>query len=354
MTGTPDSPATGTITAGLNDVWISLGTYAMSGEVSVQLTRTTDAKPSEWTVAGGMELATSQQTAVLDTPTFNSYSIQHPAATLAPGAYAVLVSNYAAFEERYNPTGNNNILVLGVYSGHLSNGGDTVDIYQIGDRGNGGVAAANGYVPSYRVDHVTYNNALPWPVEPDGDGPALIRVHTADYGNDPINWQASNKGGTPGQANLVIDKSVPTIPANLAAQAWLSPTAEISLAWIASSDPQSDVDHYVVYRNGSAIGTTPTAPTANAPYLDTSIAAGANYVYTVTAVNRDGYESAPSAAVTIGLPSVIAYDEPSSNQIEIDFSEPLAAVTATVLANYTVSGTMITPIGVTLGAIIPG
>ena len=35
--------ATGTITAGLNDVWISLGTYSMSGAVSVELTRTTNA-----------------------------------------------------------------------------------------------------------------------------------------------------------------------------------------------------------------------------------------------------------------------------------------------------------------------
>ena len=155
--------ATGTITAGLNDVWISLGTYSMSGTVSVQLARTTDAKPSEWTVAGGMELVTSQETTVLGTPAFNSYSIQHPTATLAPGQYAVLVSNYAAFEERYNPTGSSNILVLGVYSGHLSNGGETVDIYQLGNRASGSVAAQNGYVPFYRVDHVSYNNAAPWP-----------------------------------------------------------------------------------------------------------------------------------------------------------------------------------------------
>ena len=69
------------------------------------------------------------------------------------------------------------------------------------------MAAQNGYVPSYRVDHVNYNNAAPWPTEPDGNGPALIRIHTADYGNDAINWEASNVGGTPGQANIVIDTS---------------------------------------------------------------------------------------------------------------------------------------------------
>ena len=47
---------TDTITAGLNDVWFSLGTYAASGTLSVELTRTADGHPSEWTVAGGMEL----------------------------------------------------------------------------------------------------------------------------------------------------------------------------------------------------------------------------------------------------------------------------------------------------------
>ena len=53
-----------------------------------------------------------------------------------------MVSDYAAFEERYNPTGANNILVLGVFSGNLSNSGDTVDIYQSGNRVNGSVSAS--------------------------------------------------------------------------------------------------------------------------------------------------------------------------------------------------------------------
>ena len=252
------------------------------------------------------------------------------------------MSNYAAFEERYNPTGSSNILVLGVYSGHLGNGGDTVDIYQVGSLESGSVAAENGYVPFYRVDHVNYNNAAPWPTEPDGDGSALIRIHTADYGNDAINWEASNIGGTPGQPNLVIDTTPPSVPTNLAGQALLSPTSEISLTWTASSDPRSDVDHYVIYRNGSAIGTSTTTS-----YVDTTISAGTNYTYTVTAVNRDGYESAQSAVLGIGLPSIISNDEPTSTEIEIYFSEPLVASVASTLANYSVSG--MTVAGVALG-----
>ena len=245
--------ATGTITAGLNDVRISLGTFTTSGTVTVELTRTTAASPGEWTVAGGMDLVSSQQqTTVLGTPTFgNTNSLPTLPATLAPGQYAVIVSNYAAFEERYNPTGTNNILVLGVYTGHLNNGGDTVDIYQVADRAGGDVTALNGYVPFYRVDHVSYNNVAPWPLEPDGNGPALIRINTADYGNDASNWQASNADGTPGAANLAIDTSTPSTPMNLAAQGLLSPAAGVSLTWNTSTDAQSYVAYYEVYRNGA-------------------------------------------------------------------------------------------------------
>ena len=332
--GAPGTPGPGTITAGLNDVWISLGTYILSGAVSVQLTRTSDAHPSEWTVAGGMELVSSSQpTTVLGTPTFSSYSIQHPTATLAAGQYAVLVSNYAAFEERYNPTGSSNILVLGVYSGHLSNGGDTVDIYQIGSRASGVVSAQNGYVPFYRVDHVNYNNAAPWPTQPDSNGSALILVNTADYGNDAINWEASNVGGTPGQANLVLDPSAPSIPASLTGYGVLSPTPEVSLTWGASSAPRSNVAYYVIYRNGSSVGTSTTTS-----FADTTAAYGTNYAYAVAAVNRDGYSSAPSTSIAVALPSMFSNAEPSTTQIVMYFSEPLTASVASTVSNYTVSG----------------
>ena len=197
--------ATGTITAGLNDVWISLGTFATSGTVTVELTRTTAASPAEWTVAGGMELVSSQQqTTVMGTPTFgNTNSIPTPPATLLPGQYAVIVSNYAAFEDRYNPTGTNNILVLGVYSGHLNNGGDTVDIDQIGARASGDVAALNGYLPFYRVDHVNYNNAAPWPASPDGNGPALLRARSRlRQRREQLGGQRRGRHARPGRPRL--------------------------------------------------------------------------------------------------------------------------------------------------------
>ena len=52
-----------------------------------------------------------------------------------------------------------------------------------------------------RIDHVTYSPLAPWPTEPNGLGPSLERVVSADYGSDVANWAAGPPGGTPGAPN---------------------------------------------------------------------------------------------------------------------------------------------------------
>ena len=84
--------------------------------------------------------------------------------------------------------------IYGPYSGALSNGGESVEISRP-DEPDGAV------VPYIAVDAVAYDDADPWPTEPDGDGPSLARLSPATYGNDPLNWQASAPGGTPGGRN---------------------------------------------------------------------------------------------------------------------------------------------------------
>ena len=307
---------------------LALGSITTSGpgQVQVQLTRGAAAKATEWTMAQQVEFVSTGPDVVVGSPTLTSFATQTGVTTLAPGGYVVLVSDFQAFDFRYHIAANN-IPVVGVYSGHQSDDGEAIGLFQAGP-----ADAGTGYIPYFETDLVDYSNAAPWPTEPAGGGPGLVRLRAADYGNDPDNWMASNVGGTPGAANLAIDRLPPTVPANLAAAALLDP-GRINLTWTASLDARSDVDHYVIYRDGASIGTSPTNS-----FADTTIQTGTNYTYAVSAVNRDGYESAQSAAIVSALPGITSYEWLDSKTIEIYFNEPLAAGPASTLANYAMTG----------------
>ncbi|MGA2502076.1 MAG: lamin tail domain-containing protein, partial [Tepidisphaeraceae bacterium] len=336
------SPVTTTVTVDQNqttvsgnDTWVNLGSYTFSGSVTVQLTRNL-AAVSQWTVADSLKVSTpSQSDVVVNAPTFDSVSMDRGITTLAPGAYVVLVSDLAAFDYRYHITANN-IPVAGVYTGHLNNGGEWVRLYQIGN-------LVGAYLPDYEVDRVNYNNNAPWPPEPDGNGPALIRVHPSAYANDPANWLASNVLGTPGQANIPLDNSAPTTPTNLTAHTTLTPASLISLTWSASSDPQSYVDHYNIYRNGTLL-----ASTAGTSYFDSTALTAVSYSYQVSAVNRDGYESNLSPALVIMYPAAISTVAIDSTHIAVVFSEPLNPSTALTLGRYVFSGGTLTAAALSL------
>ena len=116
--------------------------------------------------------------------------------------------------------------------------------------------------------------------------------------------------------------------------------AQINLTWTASTDTRSNVAYYTVYRNGASIGTSQTNS-----YADAMVLAATNYTYTVSAVNRDGYASAQSAAVVAALPGIVSYDWLDNQDLEIYFSEPLTAATAGVLSHYAMTG------GITFSAV---
>ena len=89
----------------------------------------------------------------------NSFSMQSGLTTLAPGAYVVLVSDYAAFNFRYNIAAND-IPVAGVYTGHQSNSGELIALYEAGPAN-----PTTGFVPYYQTDLVDYSDAAPWPTQ---------------------------------------------------------------------------------------------------------------------------------------------------------------------------------------------
>lgn len=109
--------------------------------------------------------------------------------TLAPGAYAVLASNPAAFAARYGA----GISIAGTYSGNLSNGGETIKF----DDATGST-----------IHDFAYDDDGPgWYAATDGMGPSLVvRDVTAALASwsEPAAWRASYAGGgSPGSSDLL-------------------------------------------------------------------------------------------------------------------------------------------------------
>jgi hypothetical protein len=83
------------------------------------------------------------------------------------------------------------------FLGALDNSGESVRLSKPGVPD-----IASGTVPYISVDRVRYGTSAPWPGEPNGTGPSLARKAKNEYGNEPLNWAASDgNGGTPGQPN---------------------------------------------------------------------------------------------------------------------------------------------------------
>ncbi len=89
-----------------------------------------------------------------------------------------------------------------------------------------------------------------------------------------------------------IDVSPPTVPSGLTGV--LSGATQVNLSWNPSTDPQSGLQGYRVYRNGTLIA----SPAATA-FNDTSVPVGAVVTYEVSAVNNDNVESNRSLAANV-------------------------------------------------------
>lgn len=88
------------------------------------------------------------------------------------------------------------------------------------------------------------------------------------------------------------DATPPTVPEDLRTTAVES--TRVELAWSASSDPESGVDHYRVFRDGSGVATTDSTS-----FSDGGLEPGTTYSYRVSAVNGDGLESDRSDSTTV-------------------------------------------------------
>ncbi len=301
--------------------WVPLGTFTFNGGLAeVTLTRGTD-DPDRWTIADQVKFVKGGDVVVIDDDTPDAFETTgSDLSAILPGAYVVIVRNEQAFAARYDTAG---MTIAGAYSGNLANGGEKVKLLAATD------AEPTGYIPYYLTDYVHYKDGASWPTEPDGTGFSLSRLDPDAYGNDAGNWASGAAGGTPGAENDYLDTTPPTTPANVGGQIAVLPDARIELAWDASFDPQTYVDHYVVYRDGQSIDTV-----TDLGYTDTNVLPATPYAYEVSAVNRDAYESVLSDEVVVTVPGIVSLTTPEDVIVEVAFSESVDPVSAQQTANY--------------------
>lgn len=109
---------------------------------------------------------------------------------LAPGERALLVSDLAAFTERYGQSVVDNSAYVTQYAGRLDNGGERLTLQD----------AFGNTIQSFKYEDGNDEGEEAWPTEPDGDGPSLVIVDTAGDYDDGANWAVSRTAnGTPGE-----------------------------------------------------------------------------------------------------------------------------------------------------------
>jgi len=124
------------------------------------------------------------------------------------------------------------------YSGALDNAGEMVTLQKPG-------APDGGEIPYIVVDAVSYDDAHPWPTEPDGDGPSLERVALNAYGDDVISWEKSvAPGGTPGGDSSTFDSDWDGMPDGWEVENGLDPLTP-DASGDADADGQTNYAEYI-------------------------------------------------------------------------------------------------------------
>jgi chitodextrinase len=116
----------------------------------------------------------------------------------------------------------------------------------------------------------------------------LSPATTYEYRVSAINGAGVEGGVSDPVSATTLDGSGPSIPTDLIATP--VSTESIALTWSPSTDDESGIAYYRVFRDGTEIA-TPT----DTGYQDTGLAAATTYEYRVSAVNGDGNAGRPVA-----------------------------------------------------------
>jgi hypothetical protein len=118
--------------------------------------------------------------------------------TMAAGAVMLLVGDETLFTAKYPGVTNYFPVFFQTYGSTwaLGNGGDAVNVFNASDE---------------LVFSVTYDDAAPWPTEPDGDGPSLLLIDASCTNfSDGTCWTAGEMDGTPGVLTETVSTEDPS------------------------------------------------------------------------------------------------------------------------------------------------
>ena len=90
--------------------------------------------------------------------------------------------------------------LLGPWIGELSNAGESIRLLKPDP-------PEKDFTPYILVERVDYQDRSPWPAQADGQGYSLERIEGLKQSNNPHNWSAFSKGGTPGTKNRASFKN---------------------------------------------------------------------------------------------------------------------------------------------------
>ena len=121
-----------------------------------------------------------------------------------PDSYIVLAQDTSSFLTFFPQTTD----VYGPFGFGLDGGGEEISLYDL----SGGL-----------VDHVEYDDELPWPTEPDGNGPTLELISPDSSNEVASSWSFSQEHGTPGYINSIISPLQAEADNNIALTPLLKP-----------------------------------------------------------------------------------------------------------------------------------
>ena len=203
---------------------------------------------------------------VVDSAVFYEFP---PNSILAPGQFYVISSKPSKFYNEYGK------LASGNFQGNLSNSGEKIWV-----KSSKGIDLMN----------FSYNDSLPWPERPDGDGPTLVSVEFNPTGDPalPDYWRASyHDGGSPFADDVLFPQFIETETTGLneySLKIFPNPTQGTFIIEVTSQDMSLPVQARLYSLNGELIYESEFFNSASISLINSRARAGI-YILTVRSGN---------------------------------------------------------------------